>query len=116
MVDWSNVLEATSTVPVERVSPHLRKLFGARYQDMEEARWRYNRILAAFRYMKANVAPFEKAGFLLASSKGGNVWPDLSMALCGFFGQVDDNEVLNPPRAEVFIHTLEEFRRLIKRT
>ena len=111
MVDWRNVLEATETVSLEHQSEHLRKLFVARYPDVTEAQWRCNRCLAALRYMEANKESLEQAGWLLSSSKGGMVGWTVSFALCGFFGQVDDKEVLEPLSAQAFIDVLEEFQR-----
>jgi|SRR5882724_4517765 len=110
MVDWANVLEASATVPLSDKPRHLRKVFVARYPDEHEAFWRCNRCLAALRYIEANKEPLEKAGWLLASSKGGTVGYDVSFALCGFFGQVSDEEVQNPIPVQEFIYVLEEFR------
>jgi hypothetical protein len=111
MVDWNNVLEATVTVPLENKTRHLRRVFVARYPDEKEAFWRCNRVLAALRYMEENKEPLERAGWLLASSKSGTVGGVLSFALCGFFGQVDDKEVLSPLPVQEFIYVLEEFQR-----
>lgn len=111
MVDWQNVLAATETVSLPQVSEHLRRVFVARYPDVAEATWRCNRCLAALRYLEANKEPLEQAGWLLASSKGGTVGYEVAFALCGFFGQVDDDEVSNPLSAQEFIYVLEEFRR-----
>jgi hypothetical protein len=112
ITDWSNLLEASTTVPIQDANEHLRKVFVARYPDVKEAQWRCNRVLAALRYMEANKEAFEKAGYLLASSKGGTVGSELSIMLCGFFGQVSDAEVSSPPAVETVIWTMQEFERI----
>jgi hypothetical protein len=110
VVDWSNVLEATTKVPKEKANEHLRKVFSSRYTDAKEAQWKCTRILNALDYMKANVDSFEKAGLLIASSKSGTVGKHLSFALYRFFGYVDDIEVKTPPSPQVFIDAAEQDR------
>jgi hypothetical protein len=110
MIDWSNVLEASATVPLDEKTQHLRRVFVARYPDEQEAFWRCNRCLA-LRYMETNKERVQEAGWLLASSKGGTVGFDVSFALCGFFGQVSNEQVLNPLSVDEFVYALDEFQK-----
>jgi hypothetical protein len=114
LADWEAILESSPITSAPERSRYLKERFLKRYPDVKEAQWRCNRGLAAFEYMKANAPEFEKAGYLLSSSKSGEVGFELSRILCGFFGQVEDETLANTPSPDAFIWALNEFERMRK--
>lgn len=111
MRDWQAVLEASSTVPRARANQWLRAFFLSRYHNPKEARWKCERILAALRYLKRHADSFEKAGYAIASGKGGHVSKYIMSSLYRFFGYVDDAQVNAPPLPKTFIEAAHENER-----
>ena len=103
MADWEAMLEQSLVVPKERENDAIRDYFLSRYRNPSEARWRALRIFAALRYLEANTSSFEKAGYALASSKGGTVSKYLTSALYRFFGVASDKDMETPPAPQIFI-------------
>jgi len=111
MADWEAMLEQTLVVPRERENDVIRDYFLSRYRSPAEAKWRALRIFAALRYLEANASSFEKAGYALASSKGGTITEYLTSALYRFFGVATDEDVATPPSPDVFIEAAAEHER-----
>ena len=111
MTDWEAMLEQSITVPTEQAPNAIRNHFLSRYHTPSEAKWRANRIFAALNYLEANALSFERAGYALASSKGGTVSKYLTSALYRFFGVASDEAVSTPPSPEVFIEGAAEHER-----
>jgi hypothetical protein len=109
--DWIFVLEQSLKESSDHGSSALKSYFLSRYPDRTEARWRCDRVLAAFRYLQLNGSSFEKGGWAIATSKGGTVTDYLLSALYRFFAIADENGLANPPPPEVFIGAAEEHER-----
>jgi|GEM_PF-5241562 len=109
--DWAASLAASVAIPEENFPAHLETLFRSRYTNPDEAAWKHNRIAAAYWYIVSNADSLENVNWLLKSSKGMDIFPQLSIALYRFFSIAADAALANPPPIGAMIQVVEEQHR-----